>query len=93
MTSSLRPQSAQGSQTPVDLRDGLLERAEAPDLVLPELHVREIVPDGEDFRVLCSCGFVSRPYLTLWDARFTPCEVETLLLESAERLARLRRSW
>lgn len=33
------PQSAQGPQTPVDLRDGLLERAEAPDLVLRRLQM------------------------------------------------------
>jgi hypothetical protein len=50
-------------------------------------HVTGVVPDGEDYRLCCVCGWISLSQLTEAAARNLSCEVEAKEIEGRARLA------
>lgn len=53
------------------------------------LHVRDVLARDSVFYPLCSCGWLGTPSLHDADARAERCEVESLLIQSAERARRI----
>ena len=60
---------------------------ESFDVWISSVHATGVVPDGEDFRPACSCGWMGLPYPTEAAARREGCEVEEIQQEGRARLA------
>lgn len=72
----------------------VLDRQQAGDGIRPMEpdpvgHERAVLYSGGHWHFRCACGFVSLGYVREEDAQLRPCEVETLLVESAVRWRRL----